>query len=341
MMKNRLTYIDAAKGIGIILVVLGHLDKTGQLSREMIYAFHMPFFFFLSGIFVSDTKGFKKYFSDCIKRLYVPFAFFTVLDIIRQLVLHQNDFTVLEYAEKAALALIGWDYRFILNRALWFLFSLFAVKMLYYFIRKSSELKITVALLGFVFLFIGREYCKDYYNLYLFAIPGVSFFILGSFCKPFINSFDKAVNKRAYIFIPVMLVSFVLFAFTAHRNGDVDMTAYRYGCNNLLYIFNALLGSFVTLVAAVYISKIKWLSEPLVFYGKNSMVVLACHYYCCRHIIPDIFNQLGIEEYLYNFYVDLALTAVMLLISALLIWLFNKYLYFLIGAPKPIKKNIK
>ena len=340
-MKNRLAYIDVAKGIGIILVVLGHLDKTGQLSREMIYAFHMPFFFFLSGLFVSNTKGFKAYFLDCFKRLYVPFAFFTVLDILRQIILHQNDFTVLEYVKKSALALIGWDYEFILNRPLWFLFALFAIKIIYYFLRKSNELKIAVVILGFIFLFFGRVYCKDYYNLYLFAIPGMSFFILGAFCKPYVNSFDRIVKKRYYIFAPAMIVGFVLFAFTAHQNGDIDMTAYRYGADKLLYIFNAVLGSFVTLIASVYISKIKPFSKLLVFYGTNSMVVLACHYYCCRHSIPNIFNQLGIDKYLYNFYVDLALTAFVLIISAVLIWLFNRYLYFFIGAPKPIKKNIK
>ena len=117
-MKNRLTYIDTAKGIGIALVVLGHLDKTGQLSREMIYAFHMPFFFFISGLFVSNTKGAKAYFSDCFKRLYVPFAFFTVLDIVWQLVTQLNDYTSLEYIKRSAPALLGWDYKFILNLSL-------------------------------------------------------------------------------------------------------------------------------------------------------------------------------------------------------------------------------
>lgn len=58
---RRSTFIDIAKGIGIILVVLGHLDTNGQISREVIYSFHMPLFFLLSGIFANTKMDFKLY----------------------------------------------------------------------------------------------------------------------------------------------------------------------------------------------------------------------------------------------------------------------------------------
>jgi acyltransferase len=34
--------IDAAKGIGIILVVLGHTPGLPVILKEYIYSFHMP-----------------------------------------------------------------------------------------------------------------------------------------------------------------------------------------------------------------------------------------------------------------------------------------------------------
>jgi fucose 4-O-acetylase-like acetyltransferase len=62
--SSRLTWVDTAKGFGIILVVLGHALR-GLVSSEIltstplvrfaddwIYAFHMPLFFFLSGLFL-------------------------------------------------------------------------------------------------------------------------------------------------------------------------------------------------------------------------------------------------------------------------------------------------
>ena len=44
----RLEWIDKAKGIGIILVILGHTICPPNI-KFWLYSFHMPLFFFLSG----------------------------------------------------------------------------------------------------------------------------------------------------------------------------------------------------------------------------------------------------------------------------------------------------
>jgi fucose 4-O-acetylase-like acetyltransferase len=52
-MTQRLQYIDIAKGLGILLVVLGHnrsLTEALPSLHAAIYLFHMPLFFFLSGL---------------------------------------------------------------------------------------------------------------------------------------------------------------------------------------------------------------------------------------------------------------------------------------------------
>lgn len=46
--RERLDWVDAAKGLGIILVVVAHVWTRGPV-RDFIYAFHMPLFFLLSG----------------------------------------------------------------------------------------------------------------------------------------------------------------------------------------------------------------------------------------------------------------------------------------------------
>lgn len=48
-MKKRLIWIDNAKGIGILLVVLGHTYGIPVQLHHIIYSFHMPLFFILSG----------------------------------------------------------------------------------------------------------------------------------------------------------------------------------------------------------------------------------------------------------------------------------------------------
>ena len=49
-MQQRKDYIDYAKAIGIFLVVLAHTPLKNEVS-DWIYVFHMPLFFFLSGVF--------------------------------------------------------------------------------------------------------------------------------------------------------------------------------------------------------------------------------------------------------------------------------------------------
>ena len=47
MIKNRIKWIDISKGIGIILVLMGHISKI-KIINNVIYAFHMPLFFMIS-----------------------------------------------------------------------------------------------------------------------------------------------------------------------------------------------------------------------------------------------------------------------------------------------------
>lgn len=47
--SNRIEEVDISKGIGMVLVITGHLCVSASL-RNFIYSFHMPLFFILSGI---------------------------------------------------------------------------------------------------------------------------------------------------------------------------------------------------------------------------------------------------------------------------------------------------
>jgi acyltransferase len=75
MNKERLNTYDIAKGIGIILVVLGHTATHIGLEK-VIYQFHMPLFFILSGIFFkeNDVQFPQAFIINKVRRLYVPYA---------------------------------------------------------------------------------------------------------------------------------------------------------------------------------------------------------------------------------------------------------------------------
>lgn len=80
-MNKRNPNLDVAKGIGIILVVLAH---AGMPYATITNRFHMAFFFFLSGMTVSDKyldniKMIGLFLWKRVKGLYIPFVVFNVL----------------------------------------------------------------------------------------------------------------------------------------------------------------------------------------------------------------------------------------------------------------------
>lgn len=92
---TRKASIDIAKGIGICLVVLGHLsDYFGadiSVTYKLLYLFHVPLFFFLSGLFFKEKDGLGECFKKRFLRLYIPFLlaniFFFAFEMIRARIL--------------------------------------------------------------------------------------------------------------------------------------------------------------------------------------------------------------------------------------------------------------
>lgn len=88
MESKHISAIDIAKGIGIICVVVGHCipdASSGQIMDpflrnifHIIYSFHMPLFFFLSGLFIKpifSNQETVKFIKKRTVRLMVPYFF--------------------------------------------------------------------------------------------------------------------------------------------------------------------------------------------------------------------------------------------------------------------------
>ena len=86
---KRLEYIDLAKGVMILLVVIGHLNDchvSGSVHDKLftfIYSFHMCLFFLLSGFVMALTKhklqeqSYKKWLWKKVQTLFIPFLAWT------------------------------------------------------------------------------------------------------------------------------------------------------------------------------------------------------------------------------------------------------------------------
>lgn len=79
-MIKRISWIDVFKGIGIILVILGHIYSDDNYINVWIYSFHMPMFFFISiFLYVYKDINRKEFYKNKFRSLIVPFLFFECL----------------------------------------------------------------------------------------------------------------------------------------------------------------------------------------------------------------------------------------------------------------------
>ena len=73
MGSKRLDWIDIAKGIAIILVIVGHTVPNPSPLRHAIFSFHMPLFFILAG-YTFRPKPWRELLSGSVSRLLVPYV---------------------------------------------------------------------------------------------------------------------------------------------------------------------------------------------------------------------------------------------------------------------------
>lgn len=142
--KDRIDWADFAKGIGILLVVLGHvlggLIQSGVLPShgafsfavDYIYSFHMPFFFFLSGLFVrsSARRPFRSYLANKISVIVYPYFLWSLATgLLQHFVSRSNN--VVSWLDLAKIPYIPIDQY-------WFLYVIFCMYVLFWLLYRLS-----------------------------------------------------------------------------------------------------------------------------------------------------------------------------------------------------------
>lgn len=198
--KERIEWIDIAKGIGIILVVIGHMFR-GFTSAGMykqydgilkyidytIYSFHMPLFFIISGFlykrkFKIDTyKCYFKFIRSKIYSLMIPYFIFSWIQILIKLIMANS----VNYKVN-----ISDFFGIIINpiEQFWFLYSLTII----FIIMSFLDFKISNEIIKFgIVLIIGLVVSASYVDLGIVgnALYNMIYFYIGRYLI-------KMMNKR-------------------------------------------------------------------------------------------------------------------------------------------------
>ena len=161
----RLAYTDVARLIGIFLVYHGHVVERmmylGNVAAahqyKLIYSFHMPLFFVLSGLIAKDWAAEQSIGQFAKSRFFsriVPLIFFNAAMALLSLI-HKPDFppiplaTGADYASAALMTALQLP---VFNVPTWFLMCLVVVECIHYavfrFVR-GSDARILVAVVLF------------------------------------------------------------------------------------------------------------------------------------------------------------------------------------------------
>lgn len=293
---GRVEYIDIAKGLGMFLVVYAHILLEGPVNWY-IYAFHMPLFFFLSGLLFSPERYGRCV--DLVKKrigsLLVPYLFYSV---ITWLVWAAYSYLFRKNVDSYWMPLLqtfiaqGSGGFLVHNVPLWFVTCLFTVEVLYYFIAKIKNVPVRM-------IVITALTCLGYCMIEVFgffpfdllpwsievAFAAIIFYAVGStFSKQTAGLLEWLHRRNVLVRLAVIALLFAAVLLSSLKTRHVSFGSDVLGPYPYLIYPAAFAGTLMMLTVCYELAEIR--SMPKVFacclnyvkwVGKNSFRFMAIH----------------------------------------------------------------
>lgn len=210
-MSKRIEWVDFGKGVTILLVVFGHVvlgllqadrflngqNKLLLLFVELVYVFHMPVFFALSGFFFKTYENWSNFLKGTKQKLIalgIPYLLFSIIMFIMKKL---GEGSVRKKTSISALLNI---YKEPIEHT-WFLYALFGVFVYAGVVSifvKSKKMMLAISFLGY---FVVNVVPVDVYIVQR-TLVWFPFFTLGFILR------DKKINKN--VILPLVL-SYVIY----------------------------------------------------------------------------------------------------------------------------------
>jgi len=270
----RLAYVDIAKGIAMLLVIIGHCSYSEKMLVGWLYSFHMPLFFALSGFTfrVEKHTSFREILSAKAKQLIIPyFSFSALLWVLNLLLL---DGMKLEYQHINELIGIVLSHRLSDHFfELWFLTTLFLAEPILWlilrFAKGHASLLVPLSIGAF---FAGSVVLETLHGTYWSAdlVPiALSFLMLGYLLRQWMDR-TKALSHSLLPLAAAWSVNLLFFWLNYIQVGRSDLYFCKLG-NPLYFFLSACGGTLGTILICKRIAR----CAELEYVGKNSMIFYA------------------------------------------------------------------
>ncbi len=291
--SGRIQYIDIAKGIAILAVIVGHVSirlsnvsKGAYLITAICFTFHMPLFFFISGYFLHCNKP-----MNCkreARRLVLPYACVAVLVVLLQIVtthiigdypggMSRSGFALgwLNAALYGSASISGkelWPQQFRIG-AIWFLLALFWARLLVKLSYRFSH----PALLIVGLVTVGAVSAR-YVWLPLSIQAGLtatSYVFLGTVVRKH-DIINKYLCNCWILITSIFIWTFAVFHFNGFGMGLADFGSSPVDVTR--NFVGSIAASYVVLCASAFIQKHFWpIATILARIGRLSLLILAVH----------------------------------------------------------------
>ena len=339
MPRRRLTYLDMAKGIGIFLVILGHIEYIREDTLKWISSFHMPLFFVIGGILAYEKReeG-RPFFSALAARArgtLVPYAAFTIMLLTMNTLEHFLEPGALSGAQLARQyvdAATGYGIHI-----LWFLPAYFTAGAIFLLLEKGlrhvsrnlAVLLLAVGAYGVTVIFRLDQYAvmdlpligyagMDLLITLLRGVLAMPFLLMGWYLGALYGRLPrKAFPVLALLLIPGGILALHASVFDLHY---LYVEPWHYltallSCAGLTALMRAL--------PAI---------RPLAWLGRNSLVIMCTHaaFFVVYYVSLGMFfidNRIPLPQPVFNLGVAVLVCAAEIPV----VLIFNRYFGYLLG----------
>lgn len=303
--NKRLEWLDIAKGLAIILVVTGHLIQNRIENYDLnpifkiIYMFHMPLFFYISGIAyqLSISNNNTKTLLTTSQRLLLPLFIWYLVTYVNILISSSETISITQHFKKLYQTP---------DNGLWFLWVLFAYHLLAKICSfnqinyKINPLISYVVMIGFLVL-ISTKYDALGIKLIIKHLP---YFLAGLTYQKTINLFNKNSKK---ILLATLICFSLIYSVWARNLNDISSNIQALLGVPVMYdilflpislglTFNAgFLGIiiFINLSFVLNGASINFLKSIMSMIGQRTLEIYVAHFYFLNlSLLP---NQLWID----------------------------------------------